>query len=130
MALAGAFGDARSHFNLKTWIESNGGIFAMKLTKNVTHLVCAKMCWKTPSPKGTAGESWLSYGQTKQSHAVKQALALRTVRIVCYDWLEDSILERCWIKDDAYFMATIFAKRQAQRDDMKRIKRELYKKSK
>ncbi|KAF2102650.1 hypothetical protein NA57DRAFT_71639 [Rhizodiscina lignyota] len=73
IAATGDFGQARSHDNLRRWVEANGGKWASTVTKLVTHLIVSKDHWK------------------RQVAAVRAALRIKQCKIVCYDWLEDSL---------------------------------------
>ena len=46
IAITGDFGNARSHENIKRWIELNGGDWASSVKPGITHLLCSEAHWK------------------------------------------------------------------------------------
>ncbi|RMJ26379.1 brct domain protein [Aspergillus sp. HF37] len=58
------------------WIRANGGSYSKDVSSEVTHLIVTKEAYK------------------KNVGAVREAKRLRTVKIVTYDWLEDSLLSK------------------------------------
>lgn len=53
IAVTGDFGQARTHENLKRWIEANGGKWASTVTKDATHLISSKEHWTRQTVLGT-----------------------------------------------------------------------------
>ncbi|KAI4202671.1 MAG: hypothetical protein LQ346_001933 [Caloplaca aetnensis] len=76
IAATGDFGSGRGHEKLKQWVEKNGGQWAIKMSEDVTHLICTKEDYRIKAPM------------------VKHALRLKMFNIVTYDWLEDSLIKR------------------------------------
>ena len=73
---------------IKGWVEGNGGKFSKDVTTEVTHLVTSMRAWKRYHPLGMECYGTNSRKLTSQ---VQLARRLRTVHIVNYDWLEDSL---------------------------------------
>lgn len=88
IAATGDFGKERSHENIKRWVEKNGGQWAMKMSEDVTHLVCTKEDYRTKAPMGTDKSLFLVHLRGIDSWAVKHALRLKKFNIVTFDWLE------------------------------------------
>ncbi|KAL9129242.1 MAG: hypothetical protein Q9217_002254 [Psora testacea] len=76
IAVTGDFGQQRTTEKVRQWIHYHGGTFASEMSPTVTHLICSKQHYGKAVPK------------------VKQALKLKTVKIVKFDWLEDSLLSK------------------------------------
>ncbi|KAI2892876.1 hypothetical protein CBS63078_9301 [Aspergillus niger] len=58
------------------WIRANGGQYSKDISKEITHLITTKEAFKD------------------NAEAVRKAKQLRTIKIVSYDWLEDSLLSK------------------------------------
>ncbi|KAE8380533.1 hypothetical protein BDV26DRAFT_290284 [Aspergillus bertholletiae] len=58
------------------WVQANGGKYSREVTSNLTHLITTKDAYMN------------------NITAVKEARRLGTVKIVSYEWLEDSLLSR------------------------------------
>ncbi|OJJ73608.1 hypothetical protein ASPBRDRAFT_205828 [Aspergillus brasiliensis CBS 101740] len=58
------------------WIRANGGQYSKDISKDLTHLITTKEAFKD------------------NVEAVREAKRLRTIKIVSYDWLEDSLLSK------------------------------------
>ncbi|KAB8265178.1 hypothetical protein BDV32DRAFT_144477 [Aspergillus pseudonomiae] len=71
---AGKLGDSGK--KIPQWVQANGGRYSRKVTQDVTHLVTTKDAYMNNIP------------------AVKEARRHGTVKIVSYEWLEDSLLSR------------------------------------
>lgn len=65
IAVTGEFGTARSHENIKRWIELNGGEWASSVKPGVTHLICSEAHWKR---KVGAGRRFLSIEKVTQTY--------------------------------------------------------------
>ncbi|CAD6575326.1 MAG: hypothetical protein ASARMPREDX12_001535 [Alectoria sarmentosa] len=89
IAITGDFGERRSFEQMRHWTQVNGGTFAHDISSEVTHLVCSKERFK------------------KNVIMVQKARRLRTVKIVSYDWFEDSLLKRYPQKEFDYLMAPL-----------------------
>ena len=88
----GDLGEARNHANLRKWVEANGGKWASSVTKDCTHLICSKDHWKRQVAAGQSkGASNLSPAYDANRLAVRAARKNKQVKIVTYDWLEDSL---------------------------------------
>ncbi|KIV88017.1 hypothetical protein, variant [Exophiala mesophila] len=62
--------------SIKRWVEANGGVFIKQISEDVTHLICSKKAWKQYHP------------------TVKAARHARSIAIVSFDWLEDSLCSK------------------------------------
>ncbi|PIG88761.1 BRCT domain protein [Aspergillus arachidicola] len=71
---AGKLGDNGS--KIPQWVQANGGRYSRQVTQDVTHLVTTKDAYMNNIP------------------AVKEARRFGTVKIVSYEWLENSLLSR------------------------------------
>ena len=80
--------DARQ---IQNWVEANGGTFSASVNDKITHLICTPEHYK--NSKAIICESLLiqSRVSTKHDTAVKQTDRFRSLKIVQYDWLEDSL---------------------------------------
>ena len=74
ISVSGDFGGNRRPDQLRGWITQAGGEYKTTLVSSTTHLVVSEANWK------------------KQGNAVQEALARKEVKVVTYDWLEDSLL--------------------------------------
>ena len=96
--------DFPSHKNdkVKGWVEHNGGTFSKEMHPKVTHLLASKQAWQTYYPIGTS--SMPGPFLTTDMRTVKEARRLKTVKIVKFGWLEDSLLtkSRRPLKTDEY----------------------------
>ncbi|KAL8783499.1 MAG: hypothetical protein Q9195_009369 [Heterodermia aff. obscurata] len=100
IAVTGDFGHARTHEKMKQWTEHNGGEFSREISNEVTHLVCSKEHYKNMAP------------------FVLQAKHIPSIKIVSYDWLEDSLMNHRPLREEPYLM-----KRRNLRDVEKRAKK-------
>ncbi|KAI9723852.1 MAG: hypothetical protein M1828_004102 [Chrysothrix sp. TS-e1954] len=73
IAVTGDFGKTRNLNNIRRWIEAHHGTFASSMKPDVTHLICSKEHWRS------------------KTKAVQQALTDKHIKIVTFDWLEDSL---------------------------------------
>ncbi|KAF6221291.1 hypothetical protein HO133_002146 [Letharia lupina] len=89
IAITGYFGEQRSSEQMRKWIHNNGGIFAYNVSPKITHLVCSKEDFK------------------KNVAMVQKARQLRTVKIVSWDWLEDTLMKEHPMKESEYLMAPL-----------------------
>ncbi|KAE8147848.1 hypothetical protein BDV25DRAFT_142366 [Aspergillus avenaceus] len=73
------------------WVKSQGGKYSRTVTPQVTHLIVTKEAYR------------------KSISAVKEAKRLGTVKIVTYDWLEDSLLSKSKMpkRENAYLLENI-----------------------
>ena len=85
--------DFLSHKNdkIKGWVEHNGGTFSKEMHPKVTHLLASKQAWKRYIPIGMPLHGYLL---TANDETVREARRLRTVKIVRFAWLEDSLLTK------------------------------------
>ncbi|KAK4693793.1 hypothetical protein P7C71_g3669, partial [Lecanoromycetidae sp. Uapishka_2] len=86
IAVTGDFGASRGHEKMKQWIQVNGGRFATEVNDGVTHLICSKDHYR------------------EDVAMVDKARALKTVKIVSFDWLEDSLMKMVPLSDRNYLM--------------------------
>lgn len=91
IAATGDFGKERSHENIKRWVEKNGGQWAMKMSEDVTHLLCTKEDYRNKTPMGNAKSLFLVHLRGIDSWPVKHALRLKKFNIVTFDWLEGNL---------------------------------------
>ncbi|KAI9859912.1 MAG: hypothetical protein M1830_006247, partial [Pleopsidium flavum] len=94
IALTGDFGHGHSHEKMREWIEANGGTFARQIDGNVTHLVCSLEDWK------------------KAPKVVKQALKIKALKIVTFDWFEDSLMQHSPKREGEYLLKRVIKKAQ------------------
>ncbi|KAF2838230.1 hypothetical protein M501DRAFT_1017252 [Patellaria atrata CBS 101060] len=73
IAISGEFGSGASHDNMRRWIDAHGGKTTSTINNSTTHLICSKDHWK------------------HQVAVVKSARNFSSIKIVSYDWLEDSL---------------------------------------
>ncbi|KAL4786348.1 hypothetical protein BJX76DRAFT_355253 [Aspergillus varians] len=74
---ASSFGNFGSNTSkIPQWITANGGTYSKNISNEVTHLIATKESFEQNGP------------------AVAEAKRLRTVKIVSYDWLADSLLSK------------------------------------
>ncbi|KAK5172453.1 hypothetical protein LTR04_003951 [Oleoguttula sp. CCFEE 6159] len=110
IAITGDFGSARTPDAIKRWIELNGGTYTTSITSDTSHLICSKAHWG------------------KQVAAVKKALCHNDIKIVSYDWLEDTLHSRSHKRETAYLWKVLdrtalkkrAAKERAERSALKR----------
>ncbi len=104
IAVTGNFGETRTHDKMKQWIEANGGTFAPKISVEVTHLVCSKEHFKKSVTIGMV----VTGSQEIHAHdcalAVQQARKLKDLKIVSFDWLEDSLMKGSPKQEGPYLM--------------------------
>ena len=77
---------------IKRWVENNGGTFTTEMTPKVTHLIASTKAWKRYHPLGL---SHLVLYQCQLTHpVVKVARHMKTVEVVKFEWLEESLLTK------------------------------------
>ncbi|KAI9709830.1 MAG: hypothetical protein M1812_007622 [Candelaria pacifica] len=107
LAITGEFGSARSHENLRRWIKNNGGAFAEQIDDQVTHLICSMDHWK------------------KQHANVKEAMRYPDIKVVSYDWLEDSLhSKRARKETKKYMMKSILTQKRSEKAGKRRAIKE------
>ncbi|GKZ36265.1 hypothetical protein AbraIFM66950_007265 [Aspergillus brasiliensis] len=81
------------------WIRANGGQYSKDISKDLTHLITTKEAFKN------------------DVEAVREAKRLRTIKIVSYDWLEDSLLSknRRPKRETEYLLANILKSEKKRR---------------
>lgn len=89
IAATGDFGEPRNYDNLKRWVETNGGKWTTRVTKETTHLIASKDHWK------------------QQVMPVREARKARTVKILKYDWLEDSLQGKSKKRETPYLWSNV-----------------------
>ena len=101
IAITGDFGANRGHDKMKQWITRHGGRLASEISSSVTHLVCSKEHYKKGVKMGM--ETLAQLRSSRQVYTgdtrtlmipVEQARALKTIKIVSFDWLEDSLMPK------------------------------------
>lgn len=100
IAITGDFGETRTHDKMRQWIEANGGTFAPKISAEVTHLVCSKEHYKKSVTMGTYAYWFRKLITHTCALPVQQARAIKSLKVVTFDWLEDSLMKgsRKWEK--------------------------------
>ncbi|KAI2953765.1 hypothetical protein CBS147323_10058 [Aspergillus niger] len=94
------------------WIRANGGQYSKDISKEITHLITTKEAFKD------------------NAEAVRKAKQLRTIKIVSYDWLEDSLLSknRRPKRETEYLLVNILKsenkKRGKERDKIRKKEKE------
>ncbi|PWY81216.1 BRCT domain protein [Aspergillus eucalypticola CBS 122712] len=85
------------------WIRANGGQYSKDISKNITHLITTKEAFKD------------------NVEAVREAKRLRTIKIVSFDWLEDSLLSknRRPKRETEYLLANILKSEKKKRGNEK-----------
>ncbi|MCJ1334830.1 hypothetical protein MMC09_000095 [Bachmanniomyces sp. S44760] len=76
VAVTGEFGEDKGAEQIKRWVEVNGGTFVTRIAPDVTHLVCSKEHYR------------------RRNKMVRDAQKVKTLKIVTFDWLEDSLQDR------------------------------------
>ncbi|KZF19658.1 hypothetical protein L228DRAFT_250720 [Xylona heveae TC161] len=84
IAISGEFGPGRSNENIKRWIKNNGGTLASGITEDVTHVVCSEMHYK------------------RKTGIVQKAQVSKKIKIVSFDWLEDTLRRRSPRREGPY----------------------------
>ncbi|EER27900.1 hypothetical protein D8B26_005983 [Coccidioides posadasii str. Silveira] len=74
VCIAGNFGAQND--KIKQWVEVNGGTFSKKVTADVTHLIATEPAVRKNVPE------------------VRAAKRIKGIKIVSYEWLEDSLLSK------------------------------------
>ncbi|KAI9845182.1 MAG: hypothetical protein M1837_005067 [Sclerophora amabilis] len=97
IGITGEFGEPRSHKNLQRWIEMNDGTHASVIDENTTHLVCTLEDFR------------------KKTLKVKQALKFKHLKIVTFDWLEDSLMSGRVKREKRYLVAALEKQKRKQR---------------
>ncbi|KAL8745143.1 MAG: hypothetical protein Q9190_002701 [Brigantiaea leucoxantha] len=98
IAVTGDFGALRTHEKIRQWVENNGGTFALNISPDVTHLVCSKEHYKRSVTMGMVQKFFglRNFNLIKRSDhlslAVQQARKIKSIKIVTFDWLEDSLM--------------------------------------
>ncbi|OCL09245.1 hypothetical protein AOQ84DRAFT_388320 [Glonium stellatum] len=98
-----ATGDFGSHSygDMKRWVENNGGTWATSVTARTTHLICSKEHWKKKAP------------------LVKAAQRDPDIKIVTFDWLEDSLLKSTHKREKPYMWKTIEKARLKEKKEIR-----------
>ena len=134
IAVTGDFGEQRGIEKMRQWIQFAGGIFVHEMSSKVTHLVCSKDNFKKRVNLGMSDQVssiqcfifagcfsfvYIFTSSARENHpvaeddctstnrhlfAVQQAQRLRTVKIVSFDWLEDSLMKRMPKNEREYLM--------------------------
>lgn len=110
IAVTGEFGPSRTHEALKRWIKANGGTFAPEVTAATTHLICTSAHWKA------------------RVGAVKQALRHNHVKVVTYDWFEDTALSKTRKQEGPYLLENVAKERRRAKVDYRTKERQAAKK--
>lgn len=91
-SMVGKFEDGVGE-KIPQWIRANGGQFSRDVNSRTTHLIATKEAFKINAIPGIliAIECFKDL-ETNQQNTVENAKKLSAVKIVSYDWLEDSLL--------------------------------------
>lgn len=120
IAISGDFGDGKSVENFKRWIASGGGKFTSTPTEETTHLICTESDWKKKKPYGNVTLSVVenhSPPMLTQFFPVKEAIKMDTIKIVSFDWLEDSLRLRKCLKEKKYLMEALHTRKSRQQKE-------------
>ncbi|KAF2005777.1 hypothetical protein P154DRAFT_616187 [Amniculicola lignicola CBS 123094] len=99
----GDFGSSAPPSKLRQWVEKNGGIWAPKLSREVTHLILGEKEYK---------------GNIEGAKKAQEA----GIWVVSYDWLEDSLQKRRRLAEKWYTWEYLREKKKKGRE-MKRLGR-------
>ncbi|KAL9633021.1 MAG: hypothetical protein Q9164_004947 [Protoblastenia rupestris] len=106
IAVTGDFGEQRTLEKIRQWICYHGGTFTWEISRKVTHLVCSKENYR------------------KAVATVKQAIELKTVKIVSFDWLEDSLLSKPpRVRNEREYLMTSIIRTTAETKERKKLVR-------
>lgn len=130
IAVSGDFGEERSHEKIKRWIEVNGGKYESSITDRTTHLICSKSHWKRRAKMGTYVVhlfvlliTWLASPDRNGVRrvavltvsTVKAARKSKHVKIVTFDWLEDSLQNQTHKREGAYLWKKIVERKEIKK---------------
>ena len=131
IAVTGDFGEDRKLEKIKGWIRHHGGTYSPDVSPCVTHLVCSKRHFKEKVDLGKQG-SWrytvvytFVMRSAHISRVVKKAQRIKTVKIVSWDWLEDSLLS---MKSKAKHESEYIMSSRAKAQDVIKIKHRVVRK--
>ena len=126
IAATGDFGHQRTHDKMRQWVEKNGGKWSKDVTEHVTHLVCSKEHFKKKTLMGLSiPPSHLIVAKPDPlTRIVRQAMRMKYLHVVSFDWLEDSLMKQRPLKVGTYLMD----RRVEQRAKQKAAKKENIKK--
>ena len=126
IAISGYFGEERSVERIRKWIHANGGTVAHDVSPEVTHLVCSKKHFKKDVAMGMARCALRPRRSVlmRESSLVDKARRLRTVKIVSWDWLEDTLMKGRPIEESAYLMAPLVKRAEDAKEKRKAVRRE------
>ncbi|KAL2038152.1 hypothetical protein N7G274_009100 [Stereocaulon virgatum] len=122
IAITGDFSASRGHDKMKQRITRHGGRFASEISSRVTHLVCSKEHYEKGVRMGM--EALAQLRSSRQVYTgdmrtlmipVEQARALKTIKIVSFEWLEDSLMPKTATSrnEDEYLMGSRIEKESA-----------------
>lgn len=130
IAISGYFGEQRSVEKMRQWIHANGGTVASDISTEVTHLVCSKEHFKKDVAMGmtysTRVEHWK--GLILMIWLVRKARKIRTVKIVSWDWLEDTLMKGRPLKEFEYLLAPSMKCATETKEKKKAVRKENIKK--
>lgn len=123
IAVTGDFGLARPHEKMKQWIQAHGGTFMSQIDRRTTHLVCSKAHFKMSVATGTVHGPQIAYRTVILTDVmtVRDALAIKTVKIVTYDWLEDCLMRSRRLSEKEYLMPSKISKDLKTKKKVKRV---------
>ncbi|KAJ4361375.1 hypothetical protein N0V85_009411, partial [Neurospora sp. IMI 360204] len=134
IAISGTFKGQWTDTNISRWVNLRAGTFSLRMSEDVTHLVCTEEEFDKKGPKGREAEDVKMLLTHKiQITSVKQALARaykkdKRCQIVSLDWLEDSLFKENRLPEDKYSHVATFkalmAKARLERKIAKGIEEE------
>lgn len=93
-----AVGQLEDGDKIPRWVRANGGEFHRDVDERCTHLIATQNAYKSNVEAGKTMTSllFLRWIDTNINYTfiVKKARELGTVKIVSFDWLEDSLLQK------------------------------------
>ncbi|MCJ1233487.1 hypothetical protein MMC14_001445 [Varicellaria rhodocarpa] len=107
IAVTGDFGKERSIDRIKLWIEFFGGVFSPRIDARVTHLVCSRADYK------------------QRVTMVRRAQRARNIKIVTYDWLEESSCMRIKRNESPYLVEHVIQERAERKLKRKEDRKKL-----
>lgn len=122
IAVTGDFGEQRPTEKIRQWIHCHGGTFAWEVSSKVTHLICSKEHYKKMVTMGVFLELYAL--RKLMSSIVKHAITLKTIKIVSFDWLEDSLLSKpLRVRPEGKYLMIAIMRTTAEIKEKKRIVR-------
>lgn len=128
IAISGNFGEQRSVEQMKRWIHANGGTFAADISPEVTHLVCSKEHFKKGVAMGMAYCICMEGVLIQFSLLVRKARKIRAIKIISWDWLEDTLMKGRPVQEFEYLMGPLVKCATETKEKKKAVRKENIKK--